>query len=103
MIENDPRLHAAVADMQTLILANYPGTTFDIGPGEDPGSTWMWARVGVEDPGEVVDLIIEPLLDLQLERGILIDVIPVRTPARIAAMLRERQEAAAAPTLAGLT
>ncbi len=95
------QLQAAIADMQQLIRDRYSTSTFEIEPGEDPGTTWIWARVDVDDPDEVVNLIIEPLLALEIDQGVFLDVIPAHTRERIEAMLREkgmiRDEALTAP------
>lgn len=52
----DPTLLAAINEMQRTIEGSYPGTTFSLEPGEDPGTVWMWATVDVDDTGEVFDL-----------------------------------------------
>jgi hypothetical protein len=90
--EDDPRIQAAIAELQDLIRSHYPSATFSVGPGEDePDLVHLTAVVDVEDPDEVVDLVIERMLELQLDEGIPVYVIPIRTPERVAALLEERR------------
>ena len=93
----DPRVQAAIAEMHGLIGARYPDATFDVGVGDDPAGVWLTVSVDVDDPDEVVDLIIGRLLELQIDEGVPLYVFPIRTPERIAAMLRARELAAESP------
>ncbi len=43
--------------------------------------------VDVDDRGEVIDVFLDRLVELQLEEGLPLFVVPVRTPERIAAIL----------------
>jgi hypothetical protein len=81
------RLDAAIAEMQELILAHYPDATFELALGEDPEGTYMTVTVDVEDTDEVVDVIVARNLDMQVEEGIPLYVIPVRPIERIMADL----------------
>ena len=84
-------MQAAVAEVQELIRARYPDATFAAGYGEDPDGVYLTVTVDLDDTDEVVDVYINRLLDLQIEEGLPLHVIPVRPPERIAAMLKERQ------------
>ena len=88
---DDPRMQAAVAEMQERIRARYPDATFAASYGDDPDGVYLTVTVDLEDTDEVVDVYIDRLLDLQIEEGLPLHVIPVRPPERIAAMLKERQ------------
>ena len=92
----DRRVEAAIAELQGLIQERYPSATFSVDSGEDPGSVWLTATVDVEDTDEVFDVVVDRVLEIQIEEGLPIHVIPVRTPERIAAMLRERRRQATA-------
>jgi hypothetical protein len=95
---DDPCVRAAVAELKELIRRHYPTATFTVGPGEDePGLVHLMATVDVDDPDEVVDLVIERMLELQLDEGVPVYVIPVRTPERVAAMLRAQQSVHGTP------
>ncbi|MDP9469086.1 MAG: hypothetical protein M3Q71_00245 [Chloroflexota bacterium] len=87
---SDPRMHAAIEELQGLIAARYPAATFNVGLGEDPEGVYLRATVDVEDRGEVVDVFIDRLVDLQTEEGLHLYVVPGRPPERNAAILRAK-------------
>jgi hypothetical protein len=99
----DPQRRAAIQELTALVAQRYPGTSFVVSPGQDdPEATHIIAAVDVADPDEVVDLVIDRMLTLQIEEGIPVHVIPIRTPERVAALLRkqhhlERSEALLPP------
>ena len=96
---NEPRLRDAIAELQSLISQHYPGTTFSVDRGDEGEGVLIFATVDVDDPDEVVDLVIDRVLDLQLEEGLPVHVIPVRTPERQAAMLAARRARGSRPTV----
>jgi hypothetical protein len=84
-----------VAELTDMIKQRYPTASFDVGPGEDdPEVTHITAVVDLDDPDEVTDLVIDRMLELQLEKGIPVYVIPIRTPQRVAALRQHPQERA---------
>lgn len=88
---DDPRMQAAMAELQELILSHVPGTTFTVGEAEDPDGVYMRAIVDVDDTDDVTQHFIDRLVDMQVEENLPIYVVTVRTPERIAAALeRER-------------
>lgn len=87
----DPRRRDAIRELAALIAQRYPTATISVGPGEeDPGVTHITAMVDLDDPDEVADLVMDRMLELHLDEGVPVYVIPVRTPERVAA-LRRRQ------------
>lgn len=89
----DPHIQAAIKEIQELILAKFPGTTFTVGEWDEPGSVYMRAIVDVDDTDEVTELFIDRLVDFQVEENLPIYVVTVRTPERrAAAQERERQD-----------
>ena len=94
---NDPRMQSAIRELETLIRFHYPAAVFSSAYGEDPDGVYLDVTVDLDDTDEVVDVYIDRLLDLQIEDGLSLHVIPLRTPARIAAMLRARERAAESP------
>jgi hypothetical protein len=86
----DPRVRAAVAELQSMIAARYPGATFVVAPGEDPEGTYVTATVDVADTDEVFDVVVERLLELQVEDGVPVYVLPVRPVERVITELRAR-------------
>ena len=91
-----PRIEEAIEELKGLIASRYPGTTFAVGEGDDPEGVYLTATVDVDDRGEVIDLFVDRLVELQVEEGLPIFVVPVRTPERNAALLAQLQGAAAA-------
>lgn len=89
--QDDPRIQAAIDEMRAVIAERFPGTTFAVGRRDDPEGIYPTATVDIDDPDDVVDVFIDRLLTLQIEEGVPLYVIPIRTPERTAAMLRNRQ------------
>lgn len=81
------RMDSAIAEMKALILARYPEATFESELGKDPDGTWLTVTVDVDDTDEVFDVVVARLLDMQVEEGIPLYVIPVRPIERIIAEL----------------
>jgi hypothetical protein len=91
--ELDERTRQAIDELQGTITAHYPMTIFELvcSP-DDPASIHLLAVADVEDPDEVGDLVVERVVDLQVEEGIPLHVIPLRTPERVqAALAAERR------------
>jgi hypothetical protein len=55
--------------------------------------------VDVDDADAVLDIVIDRVMELQIEEGLPVHVIPLRTPERVAAL--RRAQAAAAPAWRG--
>ncbi len=84
-------LQQAVVELEHLIQAHYPGTVFAVGSGgDDPDGTYITATVDLEDPDEVLDLVIERLLWLQVEERLPVYIIPIRAPERVAELRRQQ-------------
>lgn len=96
--ELEPRMRAAIAELREMIAHHYPGTTFVVGTAEDPAGVYLRAVVDADDMDAVADRFMDRLVDLQVEEGLPIYVVPVRTSTRMAALLRARQ-APAPPVL----
>lgn len=92
-----PRMQAAIAELQALILDRFPDTTFDVGEADEHGVVFVRAVVDVDDPDEVTAIFIDRMVDLLVEDGLPVYVVPVRTPAREAVERRRQQEARALP------
>ena len=89
--DHDPRIVAALAELKELIQGRYLMARFEVVEGEDPEGVRLRTIVDLDDPDEVMDLVLERLLALQIDEGLPVYVIPVRTPERIAARLAERK------------
>ena len=84
---SNPRMMAAITELTNLIRDRYPETTFTTELSEHEESVFVTAVVDVDDPDEVVDCFIDRAVTLQVEEGLPLHVIPIRTPARNAHLL----------------
>ena len=83
-----PDMQAAIQELMALIEARYPGTTFRLMPSpEERDAVHLKAIVDVDDTDAVIDVIIDRMMEFQIEDGLPIFVVPVRTPERSAAAL----------------
>jgi len=78
-----PRMQAAIEELQRLIQQHYPEATFQVEPGDDPTGMYVLVTVDVEDTDAVVEVYIDRLLDLQIDEGLAVYVVPVRLLARV--------------------
>ena len=88
---SDPRIAAALTELQALIQARYPSATFDVFYRDDPEGIRLRVTVDLEDPDEVLDVLLDKLYEVQVEQELPVYVIPVRTPERIAALLQDHR------------
>ena len=79
-----PRLRCAVDELQNLIRRVDPMATFQVVPGDDPTGTYVIATVDIEDTEHVMDAYMERLLALQIDEGLPLYVVPLRSPTRVA-------------------
>ncbi len=88
-----PRMQGAIRELEGMILDRYPGTRFRVGPGQDdPAAVHLTAVVDTDDTEEVVDLVIDRMMELQIQEELPLFVIPIRSPARVAADLGAEPE-----------
>ena len=93
-LPRDPRMEHAISELRERIDAKYPGTGFAVQQGiDDPQETWLVATVDMDDPDEVVDLVIDRLLELQIDEQVPLHVLPIHTPERVAQTLSQRHPA----------
>lgn len=82
------RIDEAIADMERLILQHYPAATFRVENGiDEPEAIHLVAIIDFEDTFDVLDLVSETMMEIQIERGIPLFVIPMRPHERTLAML----------------
>lgn len=86
----DSRIRAAVEEIKGLIAGRYPEATFSVGLGEDPEGVYLRPVVDIEDRGEVVDVFIDRLVELQVDEALPLYVVIGRPPERNAAIWRAR-------------
>jgi hypothetical protein len=80
---DDPRIQAAMVELQALIQHHYPAAIFQETVGEDPEGAYLMVTIDVEDTDDVIEVYIERLLELQIDEGLSIYVIPVRPLNRV--------------------
>ena len=85
----DDRTQRAVDELQGVITQKYPTATFELArAADDPESIHLTTIVDVDDPDEVSELVIDREVELQVEEGIPLHVIPIRTPERVVAEMQ---------------
>lgn len=66
-----------IAEMERLILAAFPDARFAVELGEDPVGTYLVAEVEANDLDEVMDVYVDRLIELQVEDGLRLHVLPI--------------------------
>jgi hypothetical protein len=78
------QVQAAARELKTTILSRYPAATFRLSRAADEQRSWnLWTMVDIEDLDEVSDLVTERTLDMRVEEGIPIHVVPIRGSKRL--------------------
>ena len=73
---NETMQHA-IAEVEARILAVYPDATFRLVEGEDPNGLYLDAYTDAEDAFAVLDLVSDWLVDLSVDAGVHLHVIPL--------------------------
>jgi hypothetical protein len=89
-LTGDLRIQEAVAELRRLIAGRYPGARFDVFERDDPEGVRLRATVDIEDTDEVMDIVMDALYAIQVERGLPVYVVTEQPPARVAEQLRAR-------------
>jgi len=80
-----PHMQAAIMELQGLIRQHYPDTAFEVVHGDNPTGIYVLATVDVEDTEAVMDIYIDRLLELQIDAGLAVYVVPVHPLACVLA------------------
>lgn len=88
-----PAIEAAIGELRGVIAERFPTATFEVEEGTDPLGIFLDVTVDLEDTFEVIDLVGDRLLEMQVEEGLPIYVIPSRPVERTLAELRARDAA----------
>ena len=86
----DEQMQRAIAEVQDLIRARYPGAAFSLAYGDDPEGMHLRVTIDIDDVEEVVDTFGERLLKLQVDEGLPLYVIPLEPEERVLQTLRDR-------------
>lgn len=90
----DTRTQAALSELQRILTQHYPEATFRVRRGiDDPESIHLVTTVDVEDTDEVLDVVIDRIMELQIEEGLPVHVIPVRPIERVMALRQKAKQA----------
>lgn len=82
--EVSPTMQHALDELKGIVERRYPEATFHVAQGQDePDSIHLIAAANFDDPDEVVDLVIDRVLELQLDQGLPVHVIPIRPLPRV--------------------
>lgn len=87
----DPRVQAALDELRDTIQKHYPTARFAVSRGHDePENVHLMTIVDLDDPDEVLDLVIDRVVNLQVEERIPVHVIPIRPVERVLQEMRAR-------------
>lgn len=87
------RIQRAIDELKAMIKGRFPDASFDVYEGDDPSGTYLRVTVDIDDTDEVTDLIIDRLVDMQVEEGLPVYVIPLRPLERVLEELRSNSSA----------
>lgn len=97
-----PRFQQAIDELKGIILAKYPTTTFIASTSEENDRIiHLDATVDVDDTDDVLALVLDRMVDMQVDEGIPLYVIPQRRPIPAAASSETHHTDAATLDAAG--
>lgn len=88
MEHSELRLATALHELREMIRSQYPSATFSTRNGDDSGGVFLVAEVDVENLTDVVYVVIDRLVEMQVEEGLAIELVPTRPIHREIANLR---------------
>lgn len=86
---HDSRVRARLAELQASIARAYPAATFAVARGEDPKGIYLTATVDVDDLDDVTELALDRLIEIQIEEGLPLYMVPEQPPTRARARQQE--------------
>ncbi|MGH2616129.1 MAG: hypothetical protein ACRDJC_12875 [Thermomicrobiales bacterium] len=72
------RIQDVLAEFQQIISERYPEATFAVEVGGEPDGVYLMTTVDLEDTEEVLDVIMDRMLEVQIDEGLPVYVIPIR-------------------------
>lgn len=88
--ENDPRTQTALEELRIMILRHDPKASFTVTRGHDLEGICLDVIVDVDDVDEIAEVVTDRLVDMQVEEGLPVYVVPEWPPERIRAYWQER-------------
>lgn len=91
-----PQMQRTLDELRQTIQGRYPVATFRVDRALDEAKAiHLVGRVDIDDPDDVVDLVIDRVLEFQLDHGLPIHVIPIRPLSRaVADQIAQRHQVA---------
>ncbi len=89
MAAQNPRIRDALVELENLIGARFPEAAFEVSEGEDPEGVYLTAIVDTDDLTTVLEAVADRLVDMQVERGLPVFVVPTRPSRRVLAELQQ--------------
>lgn len=80
----DEAIVKAVDELKGMIANHYPTASFAVSEGDDPEGVYLIATVDVEDTTKVMEVVGDRLLELGVDEGLPVYVVPIHTPERVA-------------------
>ena len=81
----DVRMQHAIEELSSLIRSRYPEAQFTVGQAQDDGEILLlYSEVAANSMDEVLDVVMDRMLELQVDEGVPIYVIPELRPRRAA-------------------
>lgn len=77
----DNQMRAYVEEIQGMIRARFPDATFAVYGGEDPPGIYIDVVADVDDEYDILDLVSDRQVDILLENGRGLYVVPLRRAA----------------------
>ncbi len=78
----DEKTQRAIAEVQARITAAYPDAAFQVAYGDDPSGIYIDVYTEAEDGFAVLDLVSDRLVDLSVDEGLQIYVVPLHKAAQ---------------------
>jgi hypothetical protein len=76
----------AIDELKAMISTHYPNAQFEVAHAVDEAeNVHLTVTVDIDDPEELLDLVMDRLLEFQIEERIPIHVIPLRPVERVLA------------------
>lgn len=89
-ISLNPDVKQAVDELERIVRSRYPEASFKVERGEDnPEGIHLITIVDIEDPDEVLDVVIDRVLHFQIDKGLPVHVIPVRPLEKVIEELKQ--------------
>lgn len=85
------RAQGAIDEIESLIRGRYPEASFEVAEGDDPEGIYLRATVDIDDVDEVMDVYRDRLLEMQIDEGLELYVIPLEPIERVMATMRARR------------